>query len=135
MMINLKILVKNSILIQNKLFKNCKEKSIFIQFLMKKIFKKIIYKILNYIKRYVRNSLKLFLSYLYRFGLHSLANKLLYLYRLLRRKNYINYDPELKIYNNITMNRLDYNFKYSKKSQAIFQDLKSSIKNTKARNM
>ena len=134
-MINLKIPVTNSMLIQNKLLKNCKENSIFFQLLMKKIIKKILFKILNYIKRYVKNFLKLFLSYLYRFELHSFANKLLYLYRLLRRKNYINYDPELKIYNHITMNRLDYNFKYSKRSQEIFQDLKSSIKSVKARNM
>ena len=134
-MINLKIPVKNSMLIQNKVLRYCKENFIFFQLLMKKIVKKILFKILNYIKRYIRTFLKLLLKYLYRFEFHFFANKLLYLYRILRRKNYINYDPELKILNNITMNRLDYNFKYSKRSQKIFQDLKSSIENIKARNM
>ena len=134
-MINLKIPINNTVLINNKLLKNFKDNFIFFQLLLKKIIKNILFKILNYIKRYIRNFLKSLLSYLYRVGLHAFANKLLYLYRILRRKNNINYDPELKIHNNIAMNRLDYNFKYSKRSQKIFQDLKSSIENIKARNM
>ena len=134
-MINLKIPVNNFKLTKNKLLKNFKDNFIFFQLFLKKVVTKILFKIFNYIKRYIRNFLKLLLRYLYRMGLHAFANKLLYLYRLLRRKNKINYDPELNIHNNITINRLDYNFKYSIRSQKIFQDLKSSIENIKVRNI
>ena len=134
-MINLKISVDNCVFNTYKELRKFKDYYVSLRLFLKKLVNNMLFKVLSYFKRYIRNFLKLLLSYLYRFKLDFIANKLLYIYRNFRKKNKTNYDPELKIYNNIIMHRLDYHFKYSSRSQQRFKDLKSAIKKIRENNI
>ena len=134
-MINLNIPGNKPMLIKYNALTIFKDNYIFFKFFLQRILNRLIFKSLYFIKRCIRNFLKSILSCLYRLDLNFLANKLLYLYRIIRQKNNITYNSEHIVYNNTIINRLDYHFKYSRKSQVIFNDLKSAIKNSKAINL